>query len=92
MEQVEISRATADEAAAAWAIVNEYYDAVQVIIREDEREFIDYYFGPRSGIWLAHGQERFQALPGGQHDQPVAGREQVTAGRRPVETGGPAGL
>jgi GNAT superfamily N-acetyltransferase len=57
MEQAGISRATANDAAIAWRIVNEYYDAVQVIVREDEREFIDYYFGPDSGIWLAriHG-------------------------------------
>jgi GNAT superfamily N-acetyltransferase len=53
MPYAEVTRATADDAAAAWRIVNEYYDAVQVVVREDEREFIGYYFGPGSGVWLA---------------------------------------
>jgi GNAT superfamily N-acetyltransferase len=38
---------------AVWAIVNEYYDAVGVMVREDRPGFLASYFSPGSGVWLA---------------------------------------
>jgi GNAT superfamily N-acetyltransferase len=37
----------------AYAIVREYYDAVDVVVRDDANEFGREYFGVGSGIWLA---------------------------------------
>jgi GNAT superfamily N-acetyltransferase len=53
MDEMEIRRAEPADAAAAWAIVGEYYDAVDVMVREDPQTFLRYYFGEGSGCWLA---------------------------------------
>jgi GNAT superfamily N-acetyltransferase len=37
----------------AYGIVQEYYDAVGVVVREDADSFAREYFGPGAGIWLA---------------------------------------
>jgi len=47
-----VERARPDEAEEAYAIVEEYYEAVEVMVREDEAEFRAKYFGPGAGIWL----------------------------------------
>ena len=38
----------------AYAIVQEYYDAVDVVVREDAEEFAHEYFDEGAGIWLAN--------------------------------------
>jgi GNAT superfamily N-acetyltransferase len=40
------------ELAAAFRIVEEYYDAASVIARDTIEEFQKYYFGDRGGVWL----------------------------------------
>lgn len=48
-----IIRADGGDFDSAWAIVNEYYDAVGVMVREQPASFRDYYFAEGSGVWLA---------------------------------------
>jgi len=48
-----VRRANVEELEAAFRIVEEYYDAARVVARETEKEFQKYYFGERSGVWLA---------------------------------------
>ncbi len=50
---IRVERAKPDQAAEAYAIVAEYYEAVEVVVREDAAEFRKKYFGPGAGIWLA---------------------------------------
>jgi GNAT superfamily N-acetyltransferase len=38
---------------AAFRIVEEYYDAANVVARDTKDEFQRYYFGERGGVWLA---------------------------------------
>jgi ribosomal protein S18 acetylase RimI-like enzyme len=49
---VRVRRATSADEAAAWAIVTEYYDAVDVMHRDDPAEFRAYLEGP-GALWLA---------------------------------------
>jgi GNAT superfamily N-acetyltransferase len=58
MEPVTVSRATRSEFDAAWAIVNEYYDAIDVLVREDPASFLTYYFADGAGLWLARRDGR----------------------------------
>lgn len=48
-----IQRAGLEEFDVAFRIVEEYYDAANVIARDAKEEFHKYYFGERSGVWLA---------------------------------------
>lgn len=50
---IRIERATLERVDEAYAIVQEYYDAVDVVVREDADSFARVYFGPGAGIWLA---------------------------------------
>jgi N-acetylglutamate synthase-like GNAT family acetyltransferase len=50
---IRIARATLERVEEAYAIVQEYYAAVDVVVREDAEEFAHEYFGPGAGIWLA---------------------------------------
>ena len=50
---IRVERAMRAQAEEAYAIVAEYYEAVEVMVREDEAEFRAKYFGPGAGIWLA---------------------------------------
>ena len=50
---IRIERALLGRMAEAFAIVSEYYEAVEVVVREDAAEFGAKYFGPGAGIWLA---------------------------------------
>ncbi|HEX5233739.1 MAG TPA: GNAT family N-acetyltransferase [Silvibacterium sp.] len=50
---IRIERAMVEHADEAYAIVREYYDAVDVVVRDNSEEFAEQYFGPGSGIWLA---------------------------------------
>jgi ribosomal protein S18 acetylase RimI-like enzyme len=48
-----IERVGLDHVDEAYAIVREYYEAVDVVVRDDADEFAREYFGAGSGIWLA---------------------------------------
>jgi GNAT superfamily N-acetyltransferase len=48
-----IRRATAQDFSAALALVKEYFEAIDVWVRDDESEFRDYLTGDDRGIWLA---------------------------------------
>lgn len=50
---IHIGRATLGLVEEAYAIVQEYYAAVDVVVREDAEEFAHEYFGDGAGIWLA---------------------------------------
>lgn len=50
---IRIERATLERVEEAYAIVQEYYAAVDVVVREDAEEFAREYFGEGAGIWLA---------------------------------------
>lgn len=48
-----IHRATVLESEAAYSIVSEYYEAVDVLVRDDRSAFEREYFAKDAGIWLA---------------------------------------
>jgi ribosomal protein S18 acetylase RimI-like enzyme/ankyrin repeat protein len=48
-----IARAAPKDRDAAWAIVAEYCDALDIVVRDDPADF-DRYFEDGSGVWLAH--------------------------------------
>jgi len=48
-----VRRAAPEDLNAAFQIVTEYYEAASVIARENMDEFAEYYYGERSGVWLA---------------------------------------
>jgi ribosomal protein S18 acetylase RimI-like enzyme len=50
---VEIRRATIAEDAAAYEIVEEYYEKARVVARDSREEFAQFYFGEGGGVWLA---------------------------------------
>ena len=53
MQVIEIWRASAAEAEAAFALVEEYFEAIGVALREDQDKFVNEYFGEGRGLWLA---------------------------------------
>jgi GNAT superfamily N-acetyltransferase len=53
MEKVTADRAGLTDLDQAWEIVNEYYDAVDVVVREDRSAFEGLYFSDGAGLWLA---------------------------------------
>lgn len=50
---IRIERAVLDRMDDAYAIVREYYEAVDVAVRDDRTAFVRDYFAPGAGIWLA---------------------------------------
>ncbi len=52
VDELQVFRATIDDRDAAYEIVQEYCDAVDVVVRDDETEF-DKYFHDNGGVWLA---------------------------------------
>ena len=55
---IRIERASIERAEEAYGIVQEYYDAVGVVVREDADEFSHEYFGAGAGIWLASDEAK----------------------------------
>jgi GNAT superfamily N-acetyltransferase len=53
MQVIEIWRASAGEAEAAFALVEEYFEVIGVVSREDRNKFVNEYFGEGRGLWLA---------------------------------------
>jgi GNAT superfamily N-acetyltransferase len=56
MDDLTIRRAGPNDLDDAWAIVTEYYDAVDVVAREDRPTFSSAYFSGGSGFWLARNE------------------------------------
>ena|ERR1700686_4722511 len=50
---VEIRRAGPEEADEAFSLAEEYFIAVGVVVREDQRRFVEEYFGDGKGFWTA---------------------------------------
>jgi len=50
---VKIRQATSAEQETAFALAEEYFTIVGVVAREDRSHFIEEYFGPGRGFWLA---------------------------------------
>jgi len=50
---VKVYRARDSDIGIAYGIVQEYYEAASVIVREDPGEFAREYFAPGAGVWLA---------------------------------------
>ena len=48
-----VRRATQDDLTCAFELVNEYFQAVDVWVRDTQSEFSDYLLGDDSGVWLA---------------------------------------
>lgn len=53
MAQAAVYRASLEQFEQAFAMVAEYYEAVQVVVREDREAFREQYFAEGSGVWLA---------------------------------------
>jgi GNAT superfamily N-acetyltransferase len=53
LQEIEIWRTNAAEADAAFCLVQEYFEVVGVVVREDRERFIEDYFGEGRGFWLA---------------------------------------
>src|SRR5260221_3427916 len=51
--RIEIGRAQAEEADSAFALVEEYFGAIGVVVRENRQQFVEEYFGEGRGLWLA---------------------------------------
>ena len=58
MNEIHIYEATLADLDAAFRIIEEYYDAASVVARDTKEEFAKYYFGERSGVWLASSEEK----------------------------------
>jgi GNAT superfamily N-acetyltransferase len=58
MRDFEIRRVMASEIDTAYAIVEEYYEAMSVVARDTPDEFARLYFGEGTGIWLARLEEK----------------------------------
>ena len=52
-----IYRAPDTQIELAYGIVEEYYTAASVVVREDRREFAEQYFADGAGIWLAEAED-----------------------------------
>lgn len=58
MAALRIHRATLAEADQAYGLVEEYFAAARVVVREDRTRFERDYFGPNVGFWLATPDSR----------------------------------
>jgi ribosomal protein S18 acetylase RimI-like enzyme len=58
MRDFEIRRAMRSEIDTAYAIVEEYYEAMSVVARDTPDEVARLYFGEGTGIWLARLEEK----------------------------------
>jgi GNAT superfamily N-acetyltransferase len=58
---ITVERATEEQAEEAFALIEEYYEAVDVVVRDDRAALEHYLGGPDSAIWIA----RVDAAPAG---------------------------
>jgi len=63
-KSLQIQRARADVAPAAYRIVEEYYRKMSVVMREDQQKFTEEYFGDGRGFWLALEREQIAGCIG----------------------------
>src|SRR5260221_10126481 len=56
IQKIEIGRAQAEEADSAFTLVEEYFAAIGVVVREDRQQFVEEYFGEGCGLWLARAE------------------------------------
>jgi GNAT superfamily N-acetyltransferase len=61
MPSISVSRAAQQQADAAFALIEEYYEAVDVVVRDDRAALQHYLASPDSPIWIA----RVDAAPAG---------------------------
>jgi GNAT superfamily N-acetyltransferase len=54
---VKVYRAASEQAELAYAIVQEYYKAAAVVVREEREEFARQYFVEGGGVWLAEAED-----------------------------------
>src|SRR5258708_3440881 len=54
--KIEIGRAQAEEADSAFALVEEYFVAIGVVVRENRQQFVEEYFGEGRGLWQARAE------------------------------------
>ncbi len=54
--RIEIGRAQAEEADTAFVLVEEYFAAIGVVVRENRQQFVAEYFGEGRGLWLARAE------------------------------------
>ena len=72
---VAIRRATPADTGAAFALVEEYFSTIGVVLRENQHEFLDEYFGEGKGIWLAQLEGELAGCIGLRKLQPLNARE-----------------
>jgi len=53
MAELQVFRAEERDREAAFRLVEEYNDAVEVLVRDSAESFAKDYFGPGAGLWLA---------------------------------------
>ena len=53
MESCAVHRASEGEIDRAFNLVKEYYEEVGVVVREEQGEFAERYFGSGAGVWMA---------------------------------------
>jgi GNAT superfamily N-acetyltransferase len=59
MAELRVFRAGERDREAAFQLVEEYNDAVKVLVRDSPESFAEDYFGPGAGFWLAQAGEDF---------------------------------
>jgi GNAT superfamily N-acetyltransferase len=60
---ITVRRATAHEADAAFSLIEEYYDAIGVLVRDDRSTLEHYLTSPESSIWVAYVGDRSDSVP-----------------------------
>ena len=80
---ITVRRATALEADTAFSLIEEYYEAIGVIVRDDRAALEHYLSSPESSIWLAYAPATGGPAPA------TGGPAPATGGPAPA-TGGPA--
>lgn len=79
IQDVEIWRAGAAEADSAFGLVEEYFEAIGVVLREDRGEFVREYFGEGQGFWLARAEGELAGCVGARRLQPAGTRDRDAA-------------
>ena len=72
MAELRVFRAGEQERETAFRLVEEYNDAVNVLVRDSPESFATDYFGPGAGFWLA---QRGEEMVGGIALRPLATHE-----------------
>jgi GNAT superfamily N-acetyltransferase len=63
-QECKIWRAGLTDGETAFALVEEYFEAIRVVAREDRRQFLEEYFGMRRGFWLAEAKSELAGCVG----------------------------